>query len=72
MAVAHVALDLGAGHESGDGDEPEAWSIEVEDPLLAFGNAFEGSIHGYKFEDKNADGSSVGDSSPGIGFTIRS
>lgn len=37
--------------------------VEIEKPVrtvtdekLAFGNAFEGSIHGYKFEDLNGDG----------------
>ena len=29
---------------------------EIVLPDLAFGNAFDGSIHGYKFEDLNADG----------------
>lgn len=27
----------------------------MEEPLLAIGNAYEGSIHGFKFEDLNAD-----------------
>ncbi len=28
----------------------------MQEPLLAFGNAFRGSIHGYKFEDLNGNG----------------
>lgn len=51
--------------------------VEVEKPVrpvvvptLAFGNAFEGSIHGFKFEDFDGDGERDANEPPLAGVTI--
>jgi hypothetical protein len=52
--------------------EPNDPQIEKDDPLLAFGNSYLGSIHGCVFEDSNGDG--IHESSegviPGISVTV--
>ncbi|MCA9248269.1 MAG: hypothetical protein KDA42_14170, partial [Planctomycetales bacterium] len=46
-----------AGQSSVDPENVEDPRVEVViGPILAFGNAFEGSIHGFKFDDANGNG----------------